>query len=77
MNAPLNAPPRILLWLVVVIFFLLIVGVLAGISYFAGGQRLVSLIPYVGIAFFGVLILAVGGGAGLPAISCRAACGCG
>ena len=60
-NAPLSAPPRLLLWLVVVIFFLLIVGVLAGISYFTGGQRLVSLIPYVAIAFFGVLILAIGG----------------
>ncbi len=60
-NAPLNAPPRFLLWLVVVIFFLLIVGALAGISYFAGGHRLVTLIPYVGLAFFGVLILAIGG----------------
>ncbi len=60
-NAPLSAPPRLLLWLVVVIFFVLVVGALAGVSYFAGGQRLVSLIPFVGIAFFGILVLAIGG----------------
>src|SRR5690606_3905880 len=57
----LNAPPRILLWLFLVIFFLLIVGALAGISYFGGGRRLGVLVPYAAVAFVGVLVAAVGG----------------
>lgn len=57
----LQAPPRILLWLVTVIFFLLIVAVLAGLNYVAGGQRLGSLIPFAGIAIVGVLVALVSG----------------
>ncbi|MFN8448839.1 MAG: hypothetical protein U0521_09670 [Anaerolineae bacterium] len=57
----LQAPPRVLLWLVTVIFFLLIVAVLAGLNYITGGQRLGSLIPFVGIAIVGVLVAVVGG----------------
>ena len=57
----LHAPPRLLLWLVIVVFFLLIVGVLAGLSYFSGGQRLLSLVPFVGIAVAGVILAAIGG----------------
>ena len=57
----LDAPPRFLLWLVIVIFFLLIVGVLAGFSYFSGGQRLLSLVPFVGIAIGGLIIAVIGG----------------
>lgn len=57
----LEAPPRILLWLVTVIFFLLIVAVLAGLSYVGSGQRLSSLIPFIGIAVVGVVVAVVGG----------------
>lgn len=64
MNRPsesLHAPPRFLLWLVIVIFFLLIVGTLAGLSFFAGGQRLISLIPFAGIALVGMVVAVIGG----------------
>ena len=57
----LNAPPRFLLWLVIVIFFLLIVGVLAGFSYFSGGERLLSLVPFAGIALAGLILAVIGG----------------
>ncbi len=64
MNQPsesLHAPPRILVWLVSVFFFLLIVGTLAGLSFFAGGQRLISLIPFAGIALVGMVVAVIGG----------------
>lgn len=54
----LHAPPRFLLWLVLVIFFLLIVAVAAGVNYVFGGERLVSLIPFAGIAVAGVIVAA-------------------
>src|SRR5450432_1470448 len=57
----LHAPSRFILWLVVVIFFLLVVAVLAGLSYFSGGERLVSLIPFGGIAVGGVILAVLGG----------------
>ncbi len=57
----LHAPPRFLLWLIAVIFFLLVVGGLAGVTYFGGGQRLASLIPFAGIALFGVIVACIGG----------------
>ncbi len=57
----LHAPPRFLLWLVVVIFFLLIVAVLAGLSYVSSGQRLGSLIPFAGIALAVVIVALIGG----------------
>src|SRR5258708_28056078 len=55
----LHAPPRFLLWLVVVIFFLLIVGALAGFSYFSGGERLLSVLPFVGISVAGLILAGV------------------
>ncbi len=55
----LHAPPRLVLWLVLVIFFLLIVGVLAGLSYFSGGERLMSLVPFGGIAIAGVILAVI------------------
>ncbi|MEP7293702.1 MAG: C39 family peptidase [Chloroflexota bacterium] len=57
----LHAPPRLLLWLVSVVFFLLIVAALAGLSYFRAGQRIGAVIPFVAIAVAGVIIAAVGG----------------
>lgn len=60
-SGTLQAPPRLLLWLVTVIFFLLIVAVLAGLSFVSSGQRLGSLIPYVLIAVFGVIVAVIGG----------------
>ncbi len=57
----LHAPPRFLLWLVLVIFFLLIVAIAAGVNYVLGGERLVSLIPFAGIAVAGVIVAALVG----------------
>lgn len=57
----LHAPPRFLLWLVAVVFFLLIVAALAGLNFFRTGQRLGSLIPFVIIGIVGLIIAAVGG----------------
>ena len=57
----LSAPPRFLLWLVLVVFFLLIVGAIGGLSFFRSGQRLGALIPFAGIAFVGVILFVIGG----------------
>ncbi len=57
----LPSPPRFLLWLVAVIFFLLIIAALAGLSYFRSGQRLGVLIPYAIIALLGLALAVVGG----------------
>src|SRR5215208_6292320 len=57
----LSAPPRFLLWLVLVVFFLLIVGAIGGLSYFRSGQRLGALIPFAGIGFIGVILFVIGG----------------
>jgi hypothetical protein len=60
-SGTLQAPPRFLLWLAAVGFFLLIVAALAGLSYFSSGQRLGSLIPFAGIAILGVIVAVIGG----------------
>lgn len=56
-----GGPPPLLLWLAVVFLFLLIVLALAGFSYFSGGQRLATLIPYAGVAVAGLALLVIGG----------------
>ncbi|MCC6805579.1 MAG: C39 family peptidase [Anaerolineae bacterium] len=60
-SGTLQAPPRYLLWLVTVIFFLLVVAVLAGLSFVSSGQRLGSLIPFIVIAVVGVVVALIGG----------------
>lgn len=57
----LHAPPRFLLWLVAVVFFLLIVAALAGLNFFRTGQRLGSIIPFAIIGIVGLLIAVIGG----------------
>lgn len=57
----LSAPPRFLLWLVLLVFFLLIVGAMGGLNYFRSGQRLGALIPFAIIAFGGFVLFVIGG----------------
>jgi len=43
----------VLLWIALIFLFLIVVAAFAGLSYFSGGQRLATLIPYAGIAIAG------------------------
>ena len=56
----LHAPPRLLLWVVLAFFLLLVIGGLGGIAYFSSG-RLSSLLPYGVIALLVLLISVIGG----------------
>lgn len=55
----LPAPPPFLMWGALVVLFLIIMGALAGVSFFTSGQRLASLLPFGVIAVIGVLLAAV------------------
>ena len=57
----LPAPPRLLLWLAIGLFVLVVLLVLAGILYYAGGQRLGALIPYAIVLIALVPIISIVG----------------
>ena len=42
----LPAPPRLLLWVSIGLFVLILLAVIGGVIYFVSGQRLSALIPY-------------------------------
>ncbi|MBK8025662.1 MAG: tetratricopeptide repeat protein [Chloroflexi bacterium] len=56
-----GGPSPILLWIAFVLLFLFGVIALAGFSYFGGGQRLASLIPYLGLAVGGTALAIIVG----------------
>jgi hypothetical protein len=60
-DSDLPAPPRLLLWLAVGLFILIVVLGIGGILYYAGGQRLNALIPYIIILLALIPILSIGG----------------
>lgn len=60
-EAPPSGPPPLLLWIALILLFLILVAGAAGLSYFASGQRLASLIPYVGITVAGLALGLISG----------------
>src|SRR5690606_39099025 len=60
-ESDLPAPPRLLLWLAVGLFVLIVLVVIGVVIFYAGGQRMRALFPYV-IALAALLpVVAIGG----------------